>query len=265
MSALPEVRSASDSAFRLDRNLDVATMSVRYRDRHRIRIPDVLQSTGALHMYKHLAREIDWLTFLASSRDLYHLSASELNDPTSQEERQVRLREGLRAGFASLYEANSLFPGESPQGPWKKNPPHTSMLQQFHEFVNGTDFQELCRRVTGMAQIARAEIQATRYRRGQFTGFHQAVPYCLPRGERLVGFELNLTIEWRPEWGGALEFALAEDSMTESFTPSFNVIDLYSARTLRGIHVVAPFAEGERLSVSGWLYADGSESAHEHA
>jgi hypothetical protein len=255
MNALMDENRESIVPFELNRELDQTDLSSRFRERYRLRIPDLLEPAGALMLQQHLSRDVKWSTFLVADNTMYSASPGPYSVHTADVEREMLLRAhmGAQSGFACLYDADRLFPEDAPEGTQIENAPRTPLLARFSEFLNSALFLDLCRRVTGVPQIARADIQATRYRPGHFMMFHTMLPYSQKTGKRLAAFEVNLTIEWRPEWGGLYEFHRREH-VAEACVPSFNLLDIFSFHRGRWISTVAPFAEGERLAISGWLY-----------
>lgn len=261
MNSLAIENRAPPPVFRLGGELDVAALSSHYRRSNRLRVPDILDPVSALTLYKHLAREVDWMTFLVAGGAMYGASASASNTSWQDERRQIKETQGT--GFTCLFDANRLFPDAASEGSWEENPPHTRLLLELRDFLNSQEFLELCRSVTGVTDIVRAELQATRYRQGQFMGLHSTFPYFPEKDGCAAGFEINLTIEWRPEWGGLHEFLLSQDFKADALVPSFNLMDIYSPKQGHWISPVSPWAEGERLSVSGWLFSGSVETVYE--
>jgi Rps23 Pro-64 3,4-dihydroxylase Tpa1-like proline 4-hydroxylase len=78
----------------------------------------------------------------------------------------------------------------------------------------------------------------------------------------VASFQLNLTPEWRPEWGGLLEFRGTGHSI-EGILPRFNSLDIYTFPQGHWIGAVAPYARGPRLAIAGRLYRkDPKDTAH---
>ena len=253
------------TGFKISDELDLSSLRERFHHSERLRIPDVLRPRDALRLYKHLANDVEWNTFLVAGDSVYsaHPSAkgsSELSP--AEQEMHAEASTAAAHGFACLHDADRLFPEDIPEGEWSGNPQRTALLAQFADFVSSEEFLSLARSVTGLSEIARADIQATRHRAGHFTAYHAHRPYSSDRGIRLAGFELNLTLEWRPDWGGLRSFRLAQDATAEAYFPSFNLLDLFNPRKGRWISRISPSADQDRLALSGWLYGPQVESAH---
>lgn len=122
------------------------------------------------------------------------------------------------------------------------------------DFLNGPDFLALVRGVTGDDGIAFADAQATRYRPGHvLTGHDDAAE----GKNRLYAYVLNLTREWRADWGGVLAFEGTDGHVEEGFAPAFNALNLFAVPMRHAVTQVASFAPRDRLSITGWLRSDG--------
>jgi Rps23 Pro-64 3,4-dihydroxylase Tpa1-like proline 4-hydroxylase len=117
-------------------------------------------------------------------------------------------------------------------------------------FLNGPDFLAFVRTVTGDDRIDFADAQATRYRPGHvLTGHDDAAE----GKNRLYAYVLNLTRDWRADWGGVLAFEGADGHIDEGFAPAFNALNLFAVPMRHAVTQVASFAPRDRLSITGWL------------
>ncbi|MBP8073105.1 MAG: 2OG-Fe(II) oxygenase, partial [Brevundimonas sp.] len=91
------------------------------------------------------------------------------------------------------------------------------------DLLNGEDFIAFVRRVTGDDRIDFADAQATRYRPGHvLTGHDDAAE----GKNRLYAYVLNLTRDWRADWGGVLAFEGADGHIEQGFAPAFNALNI---------------------------------------
>ena len=96
------------------------------------------------------------------------------------------------------------------------------------------------------------ELFCSKYSSGQFLGPH----HDLNKGK--VGFVLNLTKDWKPEYGGLLHF-LTDDykHVTKVVLPEFNKLTLFEVPDKVGIpHYVSHVGPGvklNRISYTGWF------------
>ncbi|MDP1778054.1 MAG: 2OG-Fe(II) oxygenase family protein, partial [Brevundimonas sp.] len=117
-------------------------------------------------------------------------------------------------------------------------------------FLNGPDFIAFVRTVTGDARIDFADAQATRYRPGHVLTGHDDTA---AGKNRLYAYVLNLTRDWRPDWGGVLAFEAADGHIEEGFAPAFNALNIFAVPMRHAVTQVASFAPRDRLSITGWL------------
>ena len=62
-----------------------------------------------------------------------------------------------------------------------------------------------------------------------------------------------MTPEWRPDWGGALQFYNeSRDQIVDGFLPTFNALNLFRVPMWHSVTKVAAFG-GMRYAISGWL------------
>lgn len=71
---------------------------------------------------------------------------------------------------------------------------------------------------------------------------------------------LNLSRDWRADWGGALVFEGADGHIEEGFAPAFNALNIFAVPMRHAVTQVAGFAPADRLSITGWLRARPPET-----
>ena len=106
------------------------------------------------------------------------------------------------------------------------------------------------RSITGDAAIRRANAQATRYRPGHFLRYHTDIDSS--EGRRYA-YVLNLTRGWQPDWGGLLQFVDDDGRIIDTFLPRWNSLSLFRVPAGHLVSMVAPWADEERLAITGWL------------
>ncbi|HWE45466.1 MAG TPA: 2OG-Fe(II) oxygenase family protein [Caulobacteraceae bacterium] len=129
-------------------------------------------------------------------------------------------------------------------------------VEDLYDFLNGEAFLGFVRELTGDERAAFSDAQATRYRPGHFLTTHDDTS---AGRHRLCAYVLNFTRRWRPDWGGLLQFYDESGNVEAGFTPAFNALNLFSVPRAHAVSYVAPFAQGERLSVTGWVRARPTE------
>jgi SM-20-related protein len=107
------------------------------------------------------------------------------------------------------------------------------------------------RRLTGRANLQRMDVIAARYLPGHFLTLHDDV---VAAEGREVAYVLNLTREWRPEWGGLLHIADANaHDVVRTFTPEFNSMVLFRPPLWHFVSQVANYAPRPRYTLTGWM------------
>tara|TARA_B100000459_G_scaffold143609_1_gene105406 strand:- start:436 stop:1158 length:723 start_codon:yes stop_codon:yes gene_type:complete len=122
----------------------------------------------------------------------------------------------------------------------------------FVKNLNSTTVLDFLSAITGEQLTHTNETFASKFMSGEFLGPH----HDLNKGK--IGFILNLTKDWRPEYGGLLHF-LTDDykQVTKVVLPEFNKLTLFSIPKKGGIpHYVShvnPGVELNRISYTGWF------------
>jgi SM-20-related protein len=226
-------------------DLDAAARTFR-RD-GMVQIADVLAPESAEHLLRLTETSIDWdLAFQGEDGRPAVLTRGEVE---ALGENGLRRRLGAMMqkageGYGFLYLAYPLISaylaGRDPGHP----------VHALTEFLNA-DFTELGRRVTGRADIAKADGQLTLYRPGDFIGLHNDVGS--EKSDRLVAYTFGLTRRWRPDWGGQLLFHDPAGDVIHGHAPRWNTLTLFNVPQDHSVAPVAAYARAPRLSVVGWL------------
>jgi SM-20-related protein len=124
------------------------------------------------------------------------------------------------------------------------------ILARFVEIVNSPNYIALMRALTGIASVQRVDAQMTRYHSQHFLRRHNDVH---AREARLAAYVLNLSQDWRADQGGILHLENDDGEIIHSVVPRFNRLILFAVPFWHHVSMVAPFAKGERLAITGWL------------
>lgn len=238
--------ATGDVAIAFDPRLDPGLVGRVYRQSGRVHIGGILSPAAAARIHRALVAETPWSYAVGDetgSRDLPVASLDEL--PPG--ERAAVLESTDRAatrGFAYRY-ANFRI-----DEAWDDGRHRDHFLMRVLAFLNSPAFLEFARRVTGVAQIAFADAQATLYRPGDFLTTHDD---AVEGKNRHAAYVLNLTPEWRVDWGGLLAFPDPYGHVGEAFAPAFNALNLMRVPTPHTVTQVASFAGAGRYSITGWL------------
>jgi Rps23 Pro-64 3,4-dihydroxylase Tpa1-like proline 4-hydroxylase len=124
------------------------------------------------------------------------------------------------------------------------------LLTRFVRWMAMEDFLSSMRAMTGIEDLRRVYAQATMYVAGSFLLTHSDE---VGNENRRLAYVINLTTQWRPDWGGLLHFCDAQGNVVDTFFPHFNSMSIFKVPQDHFVSYVAPYAQGERLAVTGWL------------
>ena len=225
--------------------LDAGSIADTLRRDRRVHIPDVLTAESAARVHRCLAQETDF-TLIAKNGlgDALGWRPDTLN-PQQLAEVMTNAYSLARDKFHFLYDAHRM----SNDGEPYPDPLH--YLASITAFLNSAPLLDFVRRVADTPQIAYASAQATRYRPGHFLNQHDDGN----GNNRLVAYVLNMTPDWRLDWGGALLFSDRPGHITEGYPPAFNALNLFSVPQEHLVGFISPFAGAARYSITGWFSA----------
>jgi Rps23 Pro-64 3,4-dihydroxylase Tpa1-like proline 4-hydroxylase len=118
------------------------------------------------------------------------------------------------------------------------------------EAMNAAPMLEFARAISGMADISRADAQATLYARGHFLTDHDDLVES--EGRRLA-YVLNMTRDWKPDWGGYLNILDERGDVRAGFMPRFNTMNMFLVPMRHHVSGVAQFAPVGRYAITGWF------------
>ena len=249
------MNSKLDSILRyeINRRIDAGSLRSEFNERGRVRVQNFLQVDGAVALYNAM-RRVRWRTLVVSKEKLMGTVPFQDVEPETDRMALELAHEGVGLGFASVYDADSPFSEDGICDEADSNCGN-SVLEGFQEFLSSLDFIGFVNRVTGVEDLERVTCQSTRFRSGHFVLFNSATALSDKTRKRRICFHLGLTADWKPEWGGLLEFRNQHDKSIEAFVPCFNTLDLFLVPQGYWISSVAAFAPAMRLAVSGRIYA----------
>lgn len=219
-----------------------------------------LQSVGRVHIPGFLddgearailaaIESVDWKLALNGAINTYDLKESELAalDLTRRRQILAAAHAQARSGFQFMFDnyriSDECETGALPEGP----------LADLFAEMNSEPVLESLRQLTGDARIAYLDAQATRYRPGHFLTQHDD---DVDGKNRLFAYVLNLTSAWRIDWGGLLQFHAADGHVSEAYTPMWGALNILKVPQLHSVSLVAPFAGGDRYSITGWARSE---------
>jgi Rps23 Pro-64 3,4-dihydroxylase Tpa1-like proline 4-hydroxylase len=238
---------------RLGPALDPVALTHRYREKRRLHIPEFLASEDADRVYAELLRT-PWSTVFNENERVHRIGPDEAARLSQAQVAAMMQGIGARAAdrFQFLYQYDPIFVRYfADPHPWMP-------IFELYEFLNSPAMLDMFRALTGQDSILWADAQATLFRPGHFLKAHND----LKREEqRVAAYVLNFSKDWQKDWGGYLQFFDSTGNVEQGLKPSFNAINLFTVPADHSVEMVATYAAGNRLAVTGWLRADDPPGA----
>ena len=235
--------SADEPAPELNPLLERAQLAEKFNRTGRVQIPNVLTDASARRLFSALERETPWGLYFNEGekrREFEAVSAEDL------QEMAIAAWDRAHSGYGFFYHYyRLLFNG-------KTYPSPDHYLHKLVALLTAPHFLAFIREVTGMDSIAWTSSDATLYKPLDFLTMHTD---DVAGDKRLVAYALNMTPEWRPDWGGALLFFDRSGHIEEGYLPTFNTLNLFRVPKPHSVSQVAVFG-GLRYSVSGWFHGE---------
>lgn len=233
----------------INESLDPGPWRARLQAHGRIQVENYLQPAAAERLRDCLTHEVPWTLALRDaegSRTIDHAAYAAMSADAVARLLEQTARPDDAAGDEFRFAYDSYMMVRAYQE--RRDP--DLLLHRVLEFFNSPDYLGFLRHLTGDTRVRRVNAQATRYRPGHFLRHHTDEE--LSEG-RLYAYVLNLTPDWRADWGGLLQFIDAEGRVQETFLPRWNSLSLFAVPAGHAVSLVAPWARGERLAITGWL------------
>ena len=239
--------------FALNPDLDRAALAAEFSRERRVQIRNVLTGESARELRALLGHGTPWGLALRApdveQGQPYYLPAADLQTPAGRERAQAFAQTaGAAAGrgeYGYCYASYPLLDAYLER--WDAGGPHDILF----DHLNTPEFLDLVRAVTGFADLAKADGQATLYAGGHFLPLHH--DSHVAQGWK-VAYVLSLASdEWRPDWGGYLAFYDEDGDIVRGYRPRFNALNLFAVPQAHAVTFVPPFAPIGRFAVTGWL------------
>lgn len=232
---------------RLSPDLDVPALARAFAaGGQRLHVPGVLSAASAETVAAALEAETRWKTTIAAGGTFLELP---LNGRVAEDPgKQAWLDEAAVDGSSPL--TQYMFDTRRLSAAADLGETRGDAADAVPDFLNGPEFLVFARAVTGDDRIDLADAQASRYRPGHVLTAHNDVS---PGKNRLYGYVLNFSREWRADWGGNLVFYGEDGHIQHGWVPAFNALNLFVVPTRHAVTQIASFAPRDRLSIVGWL------------
>jgi SM-20-related protein len=235
--------------FTVNQKLDRSTLSREFESNGRVQVRDILSAETAAMLANMLEQQTDWGIAWQNGEDgpNYHKAAAA--NPADLE----ALTAIQSASYGTMKDQGYAFQfGSYPMlkaylERWKPGSIHDYVF----EHLNDAPFLNLVREITKIGELKKADAQATLYAPGHFLAQHD--DSHVGQGWR-VAYVLNLCpVDWRPDWGGYLNFLNEDGDIVAGWRPRFNTLNLFSVPQKHLVSFVPPFAPVARFAITGWL------------
>jgi len=234
--------------FDLDPVLPRAELGARFARDGRVQVVDLLTAESAESLHDVLDRQTDWgIGWQAGRQTPGGLRGAQLRAMTPAARGALSQQAAAAAGagdFAFVYGRYPIVDAYL-QG-WDPGHPLDLVL----EYINAEPMLELVRQVTGDGSLIKADAQATLFAPGHFLTTHDD---SVDAEGRRIAYVLNMSRDWRPDWGGYLLFYDENDDILAGVRPRFNTLNLFRVPMRHNVSYVPPFAPVGRYAITGWF------------
>jgi Rps23 Pro-64 3,4-dihydroxylase Tpa1-like proline 4-hydroxylase len=233
-----------DNVIQINPNLDRKELSEAYRRQGWVQIRDVLTPGTARAVQDLLVERTQWgLAWQVGPKGLNYVPADQIAAMTREDQSAIvtQLNRARKDDAAYSFAYSSYSLDSAPQ-----DSPHGELLTA----LNGPNFLDLIRTVTNDNEIIKVDGQATLYAPGHYLAAHDD---HYPEQGRRVAYVLSMTKgEWRPEWGGYLNFFSRDGDIEAGIRPRFNSLNLFSVPRWHNVSQVLMDAPIGRYAITGW-------------
>jgi len=234
----------------LGANINVDEIKKRFAETGRAQVKNVLADQAAERFFTCLSKDISWSLAYNDGNEALSLTAAQMGQLQGQDRMRLHNEIFDRATRQFQY-AYSDYPVAK-----TLNDPNSPNLyvHDVLRFVNSEPFLALIREITGLEGRLSADGHATCFQSGHFLTIHDDVDND---DKRAIAYVFNMTKDWRPDWGAALQFFDDELNIVETFAPTFNALNIFRVPQIHTVSFVPPYAQGRRYGMTGWFHRAG--------
>ena len=216
-------------------DLDRAALAREYAEAGRVRVHDLLALDAVAELYEFLDGHDGWWQLINTPNGVIELDREKRAAMSAEElaELDRETHDGARFGFQYRYEGLRV-PADEEEGREEENP-----LAAFARLMSSDPMLDFLRAVTGSAEVAFTDGQATAYGPGDFLTGHDD---DVPGKDRIAAYVFGMTPRWRPEWGGLLLFHGEKEATVAGNVPRFNTLDLSAVPQPHSVSLDPPAA-----------------------
>ncbi len=233
----------------LNPDLDITTLKRELASEGYIQIANGLKEDAAEALHDCLKNQLTWSVAYRDNVGAKRILRPELAAMESNERDQFWLnmdaiaQEGYQFNYDTYMAVSAYLNNQDTDLP----------LNSMVRFCNSSSWLAFWRVVTGDKDICKTYLQATRYIAGSYLKEHNDFVRDEHRRYALV---INLSKNWRADWGGLVQFIDGDGGIVRTLMPTFNSITVFKVPVAHCVSPVASYVSEERLALTGWLRAD---------
>ncbi len=235
--------------FQLNPAIDRQRAAGEFAATSRVQIRDFLTPEAAQTIHRVLSRETPWgLAWRAGADGPHGLRRQDVAalGPERSQALTRKIAEAMHGrDYAFIYGQYQLLTANVER--WGEH----EALELLMEHINDEPLMELVRAVTGIPGLIKADGQATLYGPNHFLALHD--DSHVAEGWQ-IAYVMNFCAEdWRPDWGGYLQFYDQDGEVVGGFKPRFNTLNMFTVGQPHNVTYVPPFAPVGRYAITGWF------------
>ena len=208
-----------------------------------LRIDNFLEKGFANQIFKCLSHEVDWgVACHLNGQSKTFLKCADV--PNLSLEDQKTLESQLNLPFQFIYNTYIIVTSYLEQ----RDPGH--FLYTILEWLNSAETIQYFRSLIKDDRVIKINAQATRYLPGHFLKQHS--DENIEEG-RLYAYVMGFSKDWNPDWGGLLHILDDKGQIIKTLIPKYNTLSIFKVPQNHFVSYVTPYAESERLAITGWL------------
>jgi Rps23 Pro-64 3,4-dihydroxylase Tpa1-like proline 4-hydroxylase len=234
--------------FTLNPGLDRAKLAEAFASEGRVQVRDFLTDQTAEEIHRILSTATPWgLAWQAGDQERPQAIEAPALRKSPEVQRDIASATYAAAASGAYGVQFARYPiVDAYVGKWNEGSPHDLLL----EYINAPDFMDFVREVTGIPELVKADAQATLFAPGHFLGRH--IDSHVAEGWS-VAYVMNFTKEWKPDWGGYLNFFDDDGDIVTGYRPRFNALNMFKVPRAHAVSFLPPFAPVGRFAITGWF------------
>ena len=222
---------------------NIELLNKKFNNCGRVTIPNIFVSKYAEILYRGIKKlpNRNWYQMCGIRNTVYQKRLIGINDKNNKDNIKEANKTFAKNEFAFNFHRT-----------FENRYKEISYLEySIRKILSSPQFINTIREITGIEITILKQLFLSRYRSGHFLSTHSDV------GNGTLAFVINITKNWKPEYGGILHF-LSEDRkvIIDSIVPIFNNMSLFFVKPVDGTphyvsHVVPGIAE-TRYALTGW-------------